>query len=45
TRAAIKKYQQSQGIPASGKPSSDLLKSMRKVAQQKGLARPAPGAD
>ncbi len=45
TRAAIKKYQHSQGVPANGKPSSNLLKSMRKVAQQKGLARPAPGAD
>jgi hypothetical protein len=40
TRAAIKKFQQSQGIAASGKPSPQLLQSMRKVAQQKGLARP-----
>jgi len=45
TRAAIKKFQQSQGIPANGKPSPELIQSMRKVAQQKGLARPAPGTD
>jgi len=45
TRAAIMKFQQSQGTPANGKPSPELLTLMRKVAQEKGLARPAPGSD
>jgi hypothetical protein len=45
TRAAIKKFQTSQGIPVTGKPSPALIQSMRKVAQQKGLARPGPGGD
>jgi len=45
TRAAIKKFQQAQGLAANGKPSAELLQRMRTVAQQKGLARPATGAD
>jgi hypothetical protein len=45
TRAAIMKFQKSQGIAANGKPSAELLQKMRTVAQQKGLARPTGGGD
>jgi len=43
TRAAIKEFQKAQGIPVTGKPSPKLIQSMRKVAEQKGLARPVAG--
>lgn len=40
SRAAIRAFQTSQGLPADGNPSPALLKTMRSVAQQKGLLRP-----
>ena len=40
TRGAIKTFQKSQGISADGKVSDPLLQRMRKVARDKGLARP-----
>ena len=40
TRAAIKKFQNSQGLAADGKESPQLLERMKSVAQQKGLRRP-----
>ena len=40
TGAALKKFQQSQGLAADGKESPQLLERMKKVAQQKGLRRP-----
>ncbi len=40
TRAAIKKFQTSQGISGDGKISPQLLEKMRAVAREKGLARP-----
>ena len=40
TRKAIRRFQESQGIAADGTPSAALLDAMRKVAQDKGLARP-----
>jgi hypothetical protein len=43
TRKAIKAFQQSQGIKASGQTSVELVDRMRKVAQEKGLARPNAG--
>ena len=43
TRGAIRTFQKSQGLNASGKPSEDLVKTMRRVAAEKGLARPTAG--
>jgi hypothetical protein len=40
TRKAIRAFQQSQGLKATGQTSVELVDQMRKVAQQKGLARP-----
>ena len=40
TRGAIKKFQASQGMAANGKTSEALVKDMRRVAVEKGLARP-----
>jgi hypothetical protein len=45
TRRAISSFQKSQGLQANGKPSQDLLKTMRRVAAEKGLARPDLGSD
>ncbi|MBW1844201.1 MAG: peptidoglycan-binding protein [Deltaproteobacteria bacterium] len=42
TRGAIRSFQKAQGDPADGKPSAALLDKMRKVAQSRGLSRPAP---
>ena len=42
TRSAIRDFEKQQGIAATGQPSEGLLKRMREVARQKGLARPAP---
>jgi len=41
TRAAIKKFQSSQGMTADGKSSEALVARMRSVAQERGLARPS----
>jgi len=43
TRKAIRAFQQSQGLKATGKTSVELVDKMRTVAQQKGLARPDAG--
>jgi len=40
TRAAIRKFQQSQHLPVTGQPSEELLAHMQKVAREKGLTRP-----
>lgn len=40
SRAAIKDFQKKNGLPVTGKPSSELLVKLRAVAQEKGLARP-----
>jgi hypothetical protein len=40
TQAAIREFQQSQGIAADGEPSGELVRLMRKVAIEKGLSRP-----
>ncbi len=45
TRAAVKKFQQSQGLGADGKLSQALLEKMRAVARQRGLARPEISAN
>ncbi len=45
TRAAIRTFQQSQGLAADGRPSDGLLQAMRRVAREKGLARPAIGSE
>jgi hypothetical protein len=42
TRGAIRDFEKKQGIPATGQPSESLLARMRKVAREKGLARPEP---
>ncbi len=42
TRAAIRSFQKSRGGSADGNPSAALLEEMRKVAQDRGLARPDP---
>jgi len=42
TRSAIRDFQKKQGIAATGRPSESLLKRMREVAQEQGLARPEP---
>ena len=42
---AISTFQKSQGLQANGKPSQDLLKTMRRVAAEKGLARPDAASD
>jgi hypothetical protein len=45
TRKAIRTFQKSQALPADGKPSAALLETMKRVAREKGLARPeAPPA-
>jgi peptidoglycan hydrolase-like protein with peptidoglycan-binding domain len=41
---AIKKFQRSQGLKADGKPSAAVLERMQRVAQEKGMARPAAAA-
>jgi hypothetical protein len=41
TRKAIRSFQSAQGLRADGQPSAQLLERMQKVAEQKGLARPA----
>jgi hypothetical protein len=41
TRDAIKKFQRAQGIKADGEPSPALLERLQRVAQEKGMARPA----
>ena len=43
TRKAIRAFQQSQGLKTSGQTTVELVDRMRKVAQQKGLARPDAG--
>jgi hypothetical protein len=43
TRKAIRAFQKSQGLKVTGQPSVELVDRMRKVAQQKGLARPDAG--
>jgi hypothetical protein len=43
TRKAIRAFQQSQGIKVTGQTSVELVDRMRKVAQEKGLARPSAG--
>jgi hypothetical protein len=40
TRKAIRTFQRSQKLKADGKPSPELLATMRRVAQERGLARP-----
>ena len=40
TREAISAFQSSQGLAADGKASQKTLEAMRRVAQEKGLARP-----
>ena len=40
TRKAISAFQSSQGMTADGRPSQRTLEAMRRVAQEKGLARP-----
>ncbi len=40
TRKAINDFQSSQGLNASGQTSTALLETMRRVAREKGLARP-----
>jgi hypothetical protein len=44
TRDAIRDFERSQGRKPSGKPSPELLEVMRRVAVERGLARPAPTA-
>jgi hypothetical protein len=41
TRTAIRSFQKSQGLTADSAPSAALLARMRRVAREKGLARPA----
>ncbi len=48
TRKAIRSFEKAQGLQATGKPSPAVLERMRRVAVEKGLARPqavsaAPG--
>ena len=40
SRDAIRNFERSQGSTATGRPSADLLKQMRKVALERGLSRP-----
>jgi hypothetical protein len=40
TRKAIQSFQKSQGLKPDGKPSAALVETMKRVAQEKGLARP-----
>ena len=40
TRGAISEFQSSQGLVADGEPAATLLQLMRKIAREKGLARP-----
>ena len=42
TRKAIRTFQQANGLSVTGKPSTNLVDAMRKVATAKGLARPTP---
>ena len=43
TRKAIRAFEKKQGLKVSGQPSVTLVDKMRKIAQQKGLARPDAG--
>jgi hypothetical protein len=43
TRRAIRSFQTSRSLEATGKPSQGLLETMRRVAADKGLARPETG--
>ncbi len=40
TRSGIREFQRDQGLAATGEPSADLLERMRRVARERGLARP-----
>jgi hypothetical protein len=44
TKGAIRDFERSQGIPATGTPSRSLIDRMRAVAQERGAWRPEPGA-
>ena len=44
SRKAIQEFQNSQGMAANGEPTASLLQTMRRVAHEKGLARPAAPA-
>jgi hypothetical protein len=41
TRKAIQQFQREQGLSPSGRSSTDLVARMRRVAEEKGLARPS----
>jgi hypothetical protein len=43
TRGAIRQFQTSQGLKATGEPSAQLLATMQRVARAKGLVRPEVG--
>jgi hypothetical protein len=45
TRGAIQTFQASQGLARTGKASEKLVKTMRRVATEKGLARPTEESD
>ncbi len=45
TRKALRSFQSAHGLEADGKPSQALLDRMRRVAQEKGLARPFEGTE